>query len=161
MYWLTMGAPQPSSSLSSSVHQNLQALSLSSPQLPPVLIGGGSSPGTQSPSSSSAKQNIEPLSLSSLLLPIRTGKQTHVFLTHNWTKDERGRNNHLRVMAVNNALKALGFITWFDEEKMQGNIRRLMTEGVDLTLVMLTFVTRGTLPLLYMIFITYILTNTI
>ena len=46
-------------------------------------------------------------------------------------------------MAVNNALKALGFITWFDKEKMQGNIRKLMTEGVDCTLVMIAFVTKG------------------
>lgn len=126
-------SPSVSAGALSSAQQTLQDLSLSSPQLPPVFIGGGQA---------SAQQNVQPQSLSALLLPIRTGKQTHVFLTHNWATDERGRNNHLRVMAVNNALKALGFITWFDDERMQGSIRRLMTEGVDLTLVMLTFVTK-------------------
>ena len=64
-----------------------------------------------------------------LKLPSRTGKETHVFLTHNWSNDELGRNNHHRVMAMNSALKSVGFITWFDEERMNGSIRRLMTEG--------------------------------
>ena len=77
-----------------------------------------------------------------LNLPNRRGKQTHVFLTHNWSKDRRGRNNHDRVTRVNEALKRRGFITWFDSERMQGSLRKLMTEGIESTLVLIVFITK-------------------
>lgn len=33
--------------------------------------------------------------------------KTDVFLTHDWGKDELGRDNHSRVAAVNDGLKAI------------------------------------------------------
>jgi len=81
--------------------------------------------------------------VSSRSFPPRTGKQTHVFLTHAWAKDLKGRDTHKRVSLINNALKKMGLITWFDEERMTGSIRKLMTEGVDNTLVMIVFITRA------------------
>jgi hypothetical protein len=77
-----------------------------------------------------------------LNIPLRAGKQTHVFLTHNWSKDELGRDNHARVARVNKLLQAAGFIVWFDEERMMGSVRKLMSEGIDNTLAMIIFITR-------------------
>ena len=46
------------------------------------------------------------------------------FLTHDWGDDELGRSNHARVAEVNRLLKAAGFVTWFDEDRMQGDITK-------------------------------------
>jgi hypothetical protein len=46
--------------------------------------------------------------------------KTDVFLTHDWGIDELGRANHDRVGTINKELKSLGFVTWFDSEKMTG-----------------------------------------
>jgi hypothetical protein len=62
---------------------------------------------------------------------LSVGKCTHIFLSHNWTDDEEGRDNHERVSRINKALKDRGFITWFDEERMKGQIRQKMTEGIE------------------------------
>jgi serine/threonine protein kinase len=70
------------------------------------------------------------------------GKVSHVFLTHNWSNDEEGRNNHDRVSRINKALKRRGFITWFDEEKMHDQIRQKMTEGIFQTSCIVICVTR-------------------
>ena len=66
-----------------------------------------------------------------------------VFLTHDWGTDEHGRNNHERVALVNAALKRAGLVTWFDEERMQGDIVSQMTDGIDRSSVVLVFVTRN------------------
>ena len=51
------------------------------------------------------------------------------FLTHDWGDDELGRSNHARVAEVNRLLKAAGFVTWFDEDRMQGDIVSQMANG--------------------------------
>jgi hypothetical protein len=71
-----------------------------------------------------------------------SGKTTHVFLTHNWSNDEDGRNNHDRVSRINKALQRRGFITWFDEEKMDGQIRQKMTEGIKQTHCVVVCITK-------------------
>lgn len=53
-------------------------------------------------------------------------KRTHVFLTHDWGKDEQGRDNHARVSKVNDWLKANGVITWFDSDRMTGRVVQTM-----------------------------------
>ncbi len=63
------------------------------------------------------------------------------FLTHDWGIDEKERSNHSRVAKVNKYLKDKGLITWFDEDRMDGNVRRKMTEGIDNTLCMVVFIT--------------------
>ena len=40
-------------------------------------------------------------------------------------------DNHERVRDVNKLLKELGFVTWFDDEKLTGNIVDQMTGGID------------------------------
>jgi hypothetical protein len=78
--------------------------------------------------------------LSQKLLP--SGKTTHCFLTHNWADDEEQRSNHKRVSRINKALQAKGYVTWFDEDRMTGQIRQKMTEGVDQTVCVIVCVTK-------------------
>jgi len=49
----------------------------------------------------------------------------------------------MRVSQVNKALKARGLITWFDEDRMTGNIVAQMCNGIDTTQVVLVFVTQN------------------
>jgi hypothetical protein len=56
--------------------------------------------------------------------------------------DEDGRSNHARVSRINKALQRRGFITWFDEEKMNGQIRQKMTEGIEQTHCVVVCITK-------------------
>ena len=67
---------------------------------------------------------------------------TDIFLSHNWGKDELGRDNHQRVSLINKELKECGYETWFDEEKMEGNIVKQMCQGIDQTKGIIVFITR-------------------
>jgi hypothetical protein len=69
-------------------------------------------------------------------------KRTHVFLTHNWSKDNEDRDNHIRVSRINHGLQRRGFITWFDEDRMKGQIRQQMTVGIDETCCVLVCITK-------------------
>jgi len=64
-------------------------------------------------------------------------------LTHTWVKDELNRENHPRVATVNKLLKAQGFQTWFDEDKMVGHIDHMMAEGIDDSDIILVFITKA------------------
>ena len=39
--------------------------------------------------------------------------------------------NHARVAKINNELKRLGLKTWFDEERLHGDILDKVTEAID------------------------------
>ena len=67
---------------------------------------------------------------------------TDVFLSHDWGTDEQGRNNHDRVSVVNDALKQLGYKTWFDSDRMTGDIIDKMCDGIDKTKLIIVFVTQ-------------------
>ena len=67
---------------------------------------------------------------------------TDVFLSHNWGEDEDGRDNHKRVSFINEELKTHGYKTWFDEEKLAGNIDEKMAQGIDQTKGVIIFITR-------------------
>ena len=66
---------------------------------------------------------------------LRMSRMTDTFLTHDWGtftgRNGETVNNHERVSQVNTALKKLGFATWFDEEKMTGNVVDQMCKGID------------------------------
>ena len=66
-----------------------------------------------------------------------------VFLTHTWVKDELNRDNHARVGTINKLLKAQGFKTWFDEDKMVGHIDNMMAEGINNSDIILVFITKA------------------
>jgi len=63
------------------------------------------------------------------------------FLTHDLGIDELGRKNHERVCRVNDMLKEAGFKTWYDEERMHGDIDQQMAEGIDASTIVVVFVT--------------------
>ena len=69
--------------------------------------------------------------------------QTDVFLSHNWGKDELGRDNHVRVSKINEELKKRGYRTWFDEERMKGHIINRMAEGIEQTTGVIVFITKN------------------
>jgi GTPase SAR1 family protein len=66
---------------------------------------------------------------------------TDVFLSHDWGKDNT--INHEKVKMINEALQKKGLITWFDEEKMKGDLIDRMTEGIEKTKCVLVFVTEN------------------
>jgi hypothetical protein len=65
---------------------------------------------------------------------------TDVFLTHNWGLQG---SNHRRVSYVNKALREgeHPMTTWFDEERMSGDIRAEMIDGIDNAAVVVVFLT--------------------
>ena len=65
-----------------------------------------------------------------------------VFLTHDWLPDELDRDNHERVTRVNKALQKRGLKTWFDDDRMVGDLQDKMGEGIDYSCCVVTFVTR-------------------
>ena len=66
---------------------------------------------------------------------------TDCFCTHDWGTDEKGRSNHERVKRLNSLLKNHGLTTWFDEERMTGDVREKMGEGIELTRAVVVFIT--------------------
>jgi hypothetical protein len=67
--------------------------------------------------------------------------RTDVFLTHDWGM-ELGMDNHARVSKVNEALKRRGLKTWFDSEKMEGNVKKKMVSGIENANCIVVFVTK-------------------
>eukprot|EP01031_Cornospumella_fuschlensis_P026802 gene26802-32383_t len=67
--------------------------------------------------------------------------KTDVFLTHDWGK-ELGVDNHERVARVNEALKQRGLKTWFDSEKMEGNVKKKMISGIENAFCIVAFITK-------------------
>ena len=65
-----------------------------------------------------------------------------VFLSHNWGNDELQRDNHHRISLLNQALHQIGIITWFDEDKMEGDITQRMCEGIDNSTAVIVCITR-------------------
>lgn len=71
-------------------------------------------------------------------LPLPNDYKYHAFLTHNWGY---GDCNHKRVSVINHYLKNLGVVTWFDEDRMQGNIANQMSRGINNSLTVIVFIT--------------------
>jgi hypothetical protein len=68
--------------------------------------------------------------------------KTDVFLTHDWGVDELGRSNHDRVAMINKELKSVGFVTWFDSDRMTGDVVDQMVSGINHAAVIIVFVTQ-------------------
>ena len=67
---------------------------------------------------------------------------TDVFLSHNWGKDEKGRDNHYRVSLINHKLNELGYQTWFDDHKIKGDIDDEISKGIEQTKCVIIFMTQ-------------------
>ena len=66
-------------------------------------------------------------------------KSTRTFLSHNW--GEEGKN-HEKIKKIDGALQKLNTTTWFDEERMYGNIRAKMMEGIENADTFVAFITK-------------------
>jgi len=77
-------------------------------------------------------------SSSTSTLPLPHNMKYHVFLTHNWGPNNQ---NHNRVSLVNDELKRRGVVTWFDTDRMQGNIANQMAGGINNSVATVVFVT--------------------
>ncbi len=66
-----------------------------------------------------------------------------MFLSHNWGTDREGRNNHQRVSRLNADLQRAGLVTWFDEERLQGNIIDQIADGIDESACVVVCITRN------------------
>ena len=64
-----------------------------------------------------------------------------VFLSHDWGMDSLDRQNHSRVSRVNDVLRQAGFRTWFDGDRMRGDINAAMSAGIDKSGAVIVFVT--------------------
>lgn len=67
---------------------------------------------------------------------------TDVFLSHNWGKDELGRDNHARVSCINKELQKYGYLTWFDEEQIKGEIVNQIADGIQGAQGVIIFITK-------------------
>ncbi|EQC32798.1 hypothetical protein SDRG_09337 [Saprolegnia diclina VS20] len=72
----------------------------------------------------------------------RQPKAFDVFLSHNWGHDELGRDNHARVATISAFLRQNEIKTWFDQDKMSGNILKAMANGIEESQIVLVFVTQ-------------------
>ena len=55
-----------------------------------------------------------------------------LFMSHTWRYDILNRDTHNRVRLISNALRNIGYTTWFDEDDMiNGNIDISMADGID------------------------------
>lgn len=65
-----------------------------------------------------------------------------LFLSHAWAVDEKGRNNHARVRRVKRALEARGYETWFDDDRIGGNLEHSVADGIETSDAVVVFLTR-------------------
>ena len=63
---------------------------------------------------------------------------TDAFMSHDWGENKQ---NHLLVIKINELLKSKGISTWIDTERMKGEIRRAMANGIDNTACVIVFIT--------------------
>ena len=67
---------------------------------------------------------------------------TDVFLSHNWGADKSGRDNHLRVSLINNELQNAGYQTWFDRDRLRGDLFGQMAQGIENTQSVIVCITQ-------------------
>lgn len=67
---------------------------------------------------------------------------TDCFLSHNWSADSMGRDNHARVVRVSEGLSRRGVRCWLDAEQMHGAIRQSMTAGIESAKCFVCFLTK-------------------
>ena len=74
------------------------------------------------------------------------GEHYDAFLSHNWGKDESGRDNHARVLQLAEILIQKGLKIWIDATNMEGkDIENDMTEGIDSSRFVVVFATQKNL----------------
>ena len=65
------------------------------------------------------------------------------FLSHDWGADEFGRSTpQCRVRCISEA-PAAGLTTWFDADRIQGDMNAAMCDGIDKSRTVVVFITRN------------------
>lgn len=64
-------------------------------------------------------------------------------LSHDFGIDQYGRNVHERVMVINNALRAKGLITWYDEQKPTVEVVNHVTTAINRSRSIVCFFTKA------------------
>eukprot|EP00111_Clytia_hemisphaerica_P018162 TCONS_00053722-protein len=72
-------------------------------------------------------------------MAVASDRKTDLFLSHDWGEDG---TNHEKVTKINEAIKKMGYVTWFDNERMVGNIREQMANGIENTKCFIAFITK-------------------
>ena len=67
-------------------------------------------------------------------------KRFDCFLTHDWGQ---GLKNHEKVRRINRALESHGLVTWFDEDRIVGDVVAKMVEGIENSSMALVFITEA------------------
>ncbi|GBG35108.1 Hypothetical Protein FCC1311_113312, partial [Hondaea fermentalgiana] len=62
----------------------------------------------------------------------------HAFLTHDWGEDGA---NHEVVSSVNAKLRRANKVTWFDEDRLSGDIVQQITQGIENSRKVVVFIT--------------------
>ena len=70
------------------------------------------------------------------------GYKFMAFFSHDWGKDQLGRDNHDRVVKIFRALADRGIVGWLDEKYMQGDIDEAMCRGIDESVLFVLFITK-------------------
>jgi hypothetical protein len=66
---------------------------------------------------------------------------TMAFLSHDWGEDVEHTNHH-RVSDFNEKLQDLGLVTWFDEERLNGDVITQVIAGIEKTSIFVLFLTK-------------------
>lgn len=75
---------------------------------------------------------------------LSTRKRTRLFLSHAWGKDELERDVHARARAFADALRALGWKVWFDDDHLTlGHIDAALARAIEACPVFVVLVTRA------------------
>lgn len=74
---------------------------------------------------------------------IQKNQNIRIFLSHCWSQDTLGRDNHARVLDLNRQLQNCGYQTWVDETHLKGHIVQSMCQGLDNCHLVLVCITRA------------------
>jgi len=74
---------------------------------------------------------------------IKKNQNISIFLSHCWSRDTLGRDNHTRVLDFNRQLQNCGYQTWVDETHLKGHIVQSMCQGLDNCNLVLVCITRA------------------
>jgi hypothetical protein len=70
-------------------------------------------------------------------IPLPSDKKYHAFLSHAWGRDGV-HHTHVREMA--NLLRGMALSIWFDEERLSGDIDKQISDGLESSLVFISFI---------------------
>jgi hypothetical protein len=86
-------------------------------------------------------QYLYPVCGKDFMYPKMEKEMDHAFLSHNWGLGDIPVN-HVKVSRINRRLKELGLNTWFDDDRLSGNIRQGLVDAISKANCFVAFVTK-------------------